>query len=126
MSTSPVRHTLDPKNDVVFKLLFAAEANRDLLIALLTAVLDPESPITAAEVMNPEVDREHWDDKGTVLDIRLRFTDGTQADPHPACTASSGSANATRATASARPSNYTSWSFQSATTRLLSSKAGRC
>jgi len=40
MSTiSPGRRTLDPKNDVVFKMLFAAERNRDLLIALLTAVL---------------------------------------------------------------------------------------
>jgi hypothetical protein len=65
MPTSvPRRRTLDPKNDVVFKLLFAAERNRDLLIALLTAVLDPPSPIETAEVLNPDIDREHWDDKG--------------------------------------------------------------
>ncbi len=32
---------LDPKLDVVFKLLFAHEKNRDILIALLTAVLKP-------------------------------------------------------------------------------------
>jgi predicted transposase/invertase (TIGR01784 family) len=89
-SPSPRRRTLDPKNDVVFKILFAAERNRDLLIALLTAVLAPPSPIESAEVLNPEVDRKDWDDKGTVLDIRVRFADGCQVDvemqaaPHPA------------------------------------------
>jgi hypothetical protein len=70
------RRTLDPKNDVVFKILFAAERNRDLLIALLTAVLAPPSPIESAEVLNPDVDRKDWDHKGTVLDIRVRFADG--------------------------------------------------
>jgi predicted transposase/invertase (TIGR01784 family) len=87
---APRRRTLDPKNDVVFKILFAAERNRDLLIALLTAVLAPPSAIESAEVLNPEVDRQDWDDKGTVLDIRVRFADGRQVDvemqaaPHPA------------------------------------------
>jgi predicted transposase/invertase (TIGR01784 family) len=76
----PRRRTLDPKLDVVFKLLFAAEKNRDLLILLLTAVLAPESPITSAVVLNPEIDRENWDDKGVVLDIRVLFADGTQVD----------------------------------------------
>jgi hypothetical protein len=34
MATSAARRrTLDPKNDVVFKLLFAAERNRDVLTA---------------------------------------------------------------------------------------------
>jgi len=32
------RVTLDPKLDVVFKLLFAAERNRDILRSFLTAV----------------------------------------------------------------------------------------
>jgi len=74
------RRTLDPKLDVVFKMLFAAEKNRDLLISLLTAVLAPASAITSVDVLNPEIDREHWDTKGAILDIRVRFADGQQVD----------------------------------------------
>ena len=90
LTHSPAAALSTRKNDVVFKILFAAERNRDLLIALLTAVLAPPSPIESAEVLNPEVDRKDWDDKGTVLDIRVRFADGRQVDvemqaaPHPA------------------------------------------
>jgi predicted transposase/invertase (TIGR01784 family) len=65
--------------DVVFKVLFAAEKNRGLLIALLTAVLRPESPIASVEVLNPD-DKNKWDAKGTLLDIRARFADGRWAD----------------------------------------------
>jgi predicted transposase/invertase (TIGR01784 family) len=77
---TPRRRTLDPKNDVVFKLLLAAEKNRDILIMLLTAVLAPKSPIASADVLNPEIERDNWDDKGTVLDIHVRFADGTEVD----------------------------------------------
>ena len=90
LTHSPAAALSTRKNDVVFKILFAAERNRDLLIALLTAVLAPASPIESAEVLNPDVDRKDWDDKGTVLDIRVRFADGCQVDvemqaaPHPA------------------------------------------
>ncbi|MBI2373596.1 MAG: PD-(D/E)XK nuclease family transposase, partial [Deltaproteobacteria bacterium] len=47
-----MRSTLDPTLDVVFKMLFAAPENRDILIALLTAVLRPASPIRSVEVRN--------------------------------------------------------------------------
>jgi hypothetical protein len=52
------RWSLAPKMDVVFKLLFAAEKNRELLISLLTALLRPESPIESVEVLNPEIDKK--------------------------------------------------------------------
>jgi hypothetical protein len=42
--------TLDPKLDVVFKLLFADEQNRPLLVSFLTAVLQPPEPIDVARV----------------------------------------------------------------------------
>ena len=32
------------------------------------------------EVLNPEIDRKEWDDKGTILDIRARFADGRWVD----------------------------------------------
>ena len=58
-----MRRTLDPTLDVVFKLLFADSKNRDLLIALLTAVLRPKSPIRSVTVLNPEVSKEAVTDK---------------------------------------------------------------
>jgi hypothetical protein len=46
------RWTLDPKLDVVFKLLFGSERNKPLLISLLTAILDPPAAIVDVEVLN--------------------------------------------------------------------------
>jgi predicted transposase/invertase (TIGR01784 family) len=80
---------LDPKLDVVFKILFADPSNKDLLLSLLTAVLRPQRPIVDAEVLNPEVPRELAADKGIVLDLRVSLADGRhvdvemQSDPRP-------------------------------------------
>ena len=71
---------LDPKLDVVFKILFASEQNRDLLISLLTAVLRPSSPIVSVEVLNPEMPKELVTDKGAVLDLRVRLADARLVD----------------------------------------------
>ncbi|HKY35094.1 MAG TPA: hypothetical protein VJN18_04075 [Polyangiaceae bacterium] len=43
------RRTLDPKLDIVFWMLFGVERNRDLLISLLTAVLDWTPGVVSAE-----------------------------------------------------------------------------
>jgi predicted transposase/invertase (TIGR01784 family) len=74
------RRTLDPKLDVVFKLLFAAEKNRPLLASLLNAVLEPSEPIVELRVLNPEVTRESVAQHGAILDVRVRLRDGRQAD----------------------------------------------
>jgi predicted transposase/invertase (TIGR01784 family) len=74
------RRTLDPKQDVVFKLLFARASNKRLLIALLTAILEPPSPIADVEVLNPELSKESAEAKGTVLDILARLADGRQVN----------------------------------------------
>ncbi len=74
------RTTLDPKLDVVFKMLFARPANKRLLISLLTAFLEPASPIVDVEVLNPEVTKETVQDKGTVLDILAKLEDGQQVN----------------------------------------------
>ena len=44
--------TLNPRLDVVFKLLFAAERNRGLLIALLNDVLRPKEAFTAKTILS--------------------------------------------------------------------------
>ncbi|MBI4703473.1 MAG: Rpn family recombination-promoting nuclease/putative transposase, partial [Deltaproteobacteria bacterium] len=75
-----MRHTLDPKLDVVFKLLFAQPQNRELLVSLLTAVLQPATPIVEVSVLNPEVPRMVARDKGAVLDLLVRLGDGSLVD----------------------------------------------
>lgn len=69
---------LDPKLDVVFKMLFADERNRRLLESLLTAVLEPPEAIASVEILNPELPREEVVQKGAILDLRARLMDGTQ------------------------------------------------
>ena len=70
---------LDPKLDVVFKLLFAHVRNRDILTALLTAVLKPTAPIDSLVVLNPDIPKDLPADRGAVLDIHVRLADGRHA-----------------------------------------------
>ena len=72
--------TLNPRLDVVFKLLFAAERNRGLLIALLNDVLRPKEAFVSVEVINPEIEKYAHDDRGVVLDILVAHTDGTRSN----------------------------------------------
>lgn len=74
------RHTLDPKLDVVFKLLFAKPSNKRLLISLLTAILEPASPIVDVEVLDPEVAKESVAAKGTMLDLLVGLSDGRRVN----------------------------------------------
>ncbi|MFZ5891598.1 MAG: Rpn family recombination-promoting nuclease/putative transposase [Myxococcota bacterium] len=76
----PVPNLLDPRNDVVFRMLFGKPENRELLISLLNAVLAPEVPIVDIEVLSAELPKDSVDAKGIVLDIRARFADGSQVD----------------------------------------------
>ena len=77
--------TLDPKLDVVFKLLFGAEKNRDILLALLNDVLAPERPIVDVTVLNPEIDKQSVADRGLVLDLHCRHSDGSRTDVEMQC-----------------------------------------
>ena len=71
---------LDPKLDVVFKLLFSRKGSEPLLISLLEAVLRPAQPIVSVTVLNPELDKTQVSDRGVVLDIRARLFDDSQAN----------------------------------------------
>lgn len=71
---------LDPKIDVVFKLLFAAPRHESLLIAFLTAVLKPDVAITSAVVLNPEIPKDFTREKGVFLNVRVRLSDGQLVD----------------------------------------------
>ncbi|MCX6132095.1 MAG: Rpn family recombination-promoting nuclease/putative transposase [Proteobacteria bacterium] len=67
---------LDPKNDIVFKMLFIRDSSRRLLPSLLNAVLDLPSPIIEFEILNPELPKDFIDDKGTLLDIHIKLAGG--------------------------------------------------
>ena len=71
---------LDPKLDLVFKMLFGREENRALLLSLLNAVLRLPRPIVSATVLNPDFPKGAVDQKGIVLDIRVALADGQQVD----------------------------------------------
>ena len=71
---------LDPKLDVTFKKMFADEQNRDVLISLLTAVLRPANPIVDVAVISPEIPVGAPDDKGILLDVLVRLSDGSLVD----------------------------------------------
>jgi predicted transposase/invertase (TIGR01784 family) len=73
-----VERLLDPKNDVVFKLLMVRYPH--VLMGLLNAVLRPPSPIVSVEISNPELPKNVADDKGAFLDVLAWFQDGLRAD----------------------------------------------
>src|SRR5262245_50080051 len=74
------RTTLDPKLDIVFWMLFAAERNRALLISLLNAVLRPPEPIVSVMVLPAQPEKLSPDDKAIALDLRVELTSGNQVD----------------------------------------------
>ncbi|MFA7240939.1 MAG: Rpn family recombination-promoting nuclease/putative transposase [Sulfuricellaceae bacterium] len=65
---------LDPKNDFVFKKLFATAPN--LLTALINAIRSEEDPIDVIEVLNPRIDPEELAGKFIVLDLLAQDTHG--------------------------------------------------
>ncbi len=69
---------IDPKVDIVFKRLFGTEANADLLIDLLNAVLDfpPAGVVTSVEILNPFNEKEALDAKLSILDVKARDAAG--------------------------------------------------
>ena len=76
----PQGKLLDPTIDVVFKIIFADEKNKPLLISLLTSVMKPSIPIREVEILNPEIPKEFSDDKGVILDIHVKLADGSRID----------------------------------------------
>ena len=75
MPTQIIRsELLDPKNDYVFKKLFASAPA--LLAALINAVRSDEPPIEVVEVTNPRIEPEEMNGKFIVLDILAKDQQG--------------------------------------------------
>ena len=67
-------HLLDPKNDFVFKRLFAGAPH--LLADLINAVRHGEAPVEVVEVLNPRIEPADLTGKFIVLDVLARDAAG--------------------------------------------------
>lgn len=70
----------DPKVDYAFKQVFGREQSKPALMSLLDAVLQPElgQSIVGLDLLNPFNEKEAFDDKTSVLDIKARDQSGRQ------------------------------------------------
>ncbi len=70
---------MDPPGDFVFKRIFGAEANHDILGSFLNAVFENAGqPLaTQVELLNPFLEKDALTDKMSVLDIKARMETGT-------------------------------------------------
>jgi predicted transposase/invertase (TIGR01784 family) len=69
---------LDPRNDYVFKRIFAQRV--DLLSDLVNVIRGDAAPLTLTEVLNPTILPEEITGKGIVLDVKALDTQGKTID----------------------------------------------
>jgi predicted transposase/invertase (TIGR01784 family) len=69
-----MKHQIDPTVDCVFKAILGSEGNKNLLVHFLNAVLssDLKQPITSVSILNPYNDKEHLNDKLSIVDVKAR------------------------------------------------------
>ena len=68
---------LPPKSDVVFKMLFGDERNKDILIDFLKAILDlSEEEYEHITITDPHLKREKIKDKLGIVDVKLTSANG--------------------------------------------------
>jgi predicted transposase/invertase (TIGR01784 family) len=69
---------LDPKLDIVFKLLLQRE--QVLMRSMIETVVNLPAPIEELELLNPELPKDLAVDKGIVLDVRVSLTNKAKFD----------------------------------------------
>ena len=68
---------LPARSDVIFKLLFGNEANKDILTDFLKAVLQiPEEEFTKITIVDPHLLRRYKGDKLGILDVKIETKAG--------------------------------------------------
>jgi len=75
MTTEPF--LLNPTIDYVFKRMVCHPGQKRVLIALLTCILEPASPIEDVEILDREMGPDEINEKGVVFDVLVRMADGT-------------------------------------------------
>ncbi|OFW77924.1 MAG: hypothetical protein A2201_08820 [Alicyclobacillus sp. RIFOXYA1_FULL_53_8] len=70
---------LKPTVDFVFKRIFGADENKDVLVDFLNAVFESagQAQVSAVEILNPYIDKDAFSDKLAILDVRARTESGT-------------------------------------------------
>ncbi len=71
-----MKHYINPTIDFVFKILFGTIKNIELLLDFLNKTLQPTTPITSVEILNPYNEREFAADKLSVVDVRAKDAQG--------------------------------------------------
>ena len=66
---------LSPTVDIIFKILFGDERNRDILADFLSAVLGFEISQDDITILDPHLQRDNIDDKLGILDLKLKLVD---------------------------------------------------
>lgn len=72
------KELLDLRNDFVFKSFFGVERNSHLLLQFLNSILDLH--ISSIEFVDPYLESTHAEDKGSVMDVRVRTALGEQVN----------------------------------------------
>ena len=76
-TTNPTIKILPPKSDVVFKMLFGDERNKDILIDFLKAILNlSEEEYEYITITDPHLKREKIKDKLGIVDVKLTSASG--------------------------------------------------
>ncbi|MDR2900543.1 MAG: Rpn family recombination-promoting nuclease/putative transposase [Treponema sp.] len=71
-SNTQIPEILPVKNDLIFRMFFADERNKEHLINLLKAVLRiPEEEYDEIEIADPHLLPEYIDDKYSIIDVKL-------------------------------------------------------
>ena len=72
-----MKHAIDPKVDCVFKALLGTPENSNLLVNFLNAMLGEHlaHPIQQVEILNPYNEREYFNDKLSIVDIKAQDTE---------------------------------------------------
>jgi len=76
---------LDPRNDLVFKLLLTGPESEDVLVYVLNAVIRPSSPIRSARVLSGRFEADRIDAKEIAFDVRALLEDGSEIDVEMQC-----------------------------------------
>ncbi|TAD96345.1 MAG: Rpn family recombination-promoting nuclease/putative transposase [Bacteroidetes bacterium] len=71
---------INPKIDLVFKKLFGAEENKDILMSLINSILPSHQQITTLVLKNPYNVSDYAEGKLSILDIKAEDEHGIQYD----------------------------------------------
>jgi predicted transposase/invertase (TIGR01784 family) len=67
---------LNPRIDIAFKKIFGVEENKDLLISLINAIVNPDDHVSEITLLNPYNVQNFKTDKLSILDIKAKNSAG--------------------------------------------------